>query len=345
VDILTAVSSHIAVSLETARAAQLEVAVRAVREQRDTAELLRTAMNELSSTFQPDEVLEKLLHIMARTLPADRLCVLYQDDDDLTMLTEGPIDRAAAGPAVLRACSQADHGAREAAPPALAAILGDARSWLLVPLNAHGHGHGALIAGSVTAGSFAHAHQDLLAALAGQAASAYDNARLFAKVQLLATIDELTGAPNRRQFITAATDQLLIAQRNHRPLVGIMVDIDHFKQVNDTHGHATGDTVIRTVAAVLRTHIRTPDVLGRYGGEEFAVVQSEMHGDPVELGERLRAAVEAATVSGPDGSIGVTVSIGVAELKPEDTLDTLLGRADEALYRAKEAGRNRVMAG
>jgi diguanylate cyclase (GGDEF)-like protein len=260
------------------------------------------------------------------------------------MLAEGPINRAAVGLAVLHACPRGAHGARAAAPPALAAILGDAHSWVVVPLNAHGHGHGALIAGSAAA-SFAHAHQDLLAALAGQAASAYDNARLFAKVQLLATTDELTGAPNRRQFIAAATDQLLIARRNHRPLVGIMVDIDHFKQVNDTHGHATGDEVIRTVAAVLRAHIRVPGVLGRYGGEEFAVVQSETLSDPTELGERLRAAVDAVTVPGPDGPIGVTISVGVAELKPEDTLDTLLGRADGALYRAKEAGRNRVMTG
>jgi len=93
-------------------------------------------------------------------------------------------------------------------------------------------------------------------------------------VQQLATVHELTGAHNRRQFMATATDQMLIAQRNHRPLVGMMVDIDHFKRVNDTFGHATGDEVIRTVASVLREHIRQPDVVGRYGGEEFAVVQS-----------------------------------------------------------------------
>jgi diguanylate cyclase (GGDEF)-like protein len=345
VDILTAVSSHIAVSLETARAAQLEVAMRAVREQRDTAELLRTAMNELSSTFQPDDVLDKLLGIMARTLPADRLWVLHEDGAQLTVLADGPVDRTAADAAVVRACQHAGHGDRDAAPPELAAVLGDARSWMTVPMGAHGHGRGLLIAGSADAGRFTLAHLDLLSALAGQAAAAYDNARLFTKVQQLATTDELTGACNRRQFMAIATDQLLIAQRNHRPLVGMMVDIDHFKRVNDTFGHATGDEVIRAVATVLRQRIRRPDVFGRYGGEEFAAVQSEMHGDPLDLGERLRMAVEAVEVPGPDGPIRVTVSVGVAELKPDDTLEALLGRADEALYRSKAAGRNRVTAG
>lgn len=167
----------------------------------------------------------------------------------------------------------------------------------------------------------------------------------FAKVQELATTDELTGAFNRRHFTTTATDALAVAQRNDRPLVAMMIDIDHFKRVNDTFGHATGDEVIRGVVTALRGTIRRPDVFGRYGGEEFAVVQSEMHGDPMELGERLRAAVDAITVPGPAGPIRATVSIGLAELKPDDTLETLLARADEALYRAKETGRNRVVAG
>ena len=345
VDILLAISSHVAVSLESARAAQLDVAVRVAREQRDTAELLRTAMNELSSTFQPEQVLETLLGIMARILPADRLCVLHLDAQGLTALGRGHLDRAKASSALLPACPQAGHGDVREAPPEVAAVLGDARSWLAVPLNTHRHGRGVLIAGSANPRLFTQAHQDLLSALAGQAASAYDNARLFARVQQLATTDELTGAYNRRHFTMLATGQLEIAQRNHRPLVAMMVDIDHFKRVNDTYGHATGDEVIRAIVRVLRRHIRKPDVFGRYGGEEFAVVQNEVYGDPLKIGERLRAAVEAVTVPGPGQPIRITVSVGLAELKPDDNLDTLLGRADRALYAAKRAGRNRVMPG
>jgi diguanylate cyclase (GGDEF)-like protein len=345
VDILTAVASHIAISLETARAAQLEVAVRAAQQQRDTAELLRTAMSELSSTLAPQEVLARLLALTTRALPADRLVVVHLDGDDRCALAHGPATPAHAGPGVLDACSRAGYGDGDTAPPEIAAVLGAVGSWIAAPLDTHGHGRGVVLAGAPTAGAFGRSDQDLLSALAGQAAAAYENARLFARVQQLATTDGLTGSFNRRHFTAAATTQLEIARRNHRPMTAMMVDVDHFKQVNDTHGHAVGDQVIKAVAAVLRQHIRQPDVVGRYGGEEFAIVHSEMHGDPMKLGERLRAAVEAITVSGPNEPIGVTVSIGVAELKPDDDLDSLLGRADEALYRAKRAGRNQVVAG
>jgi diguanylate cyclase (GGDEF)-like protein len=345
VDILAAVASHIAVSLATAGAAQLEVAVRAAKQQRDTAELLRTAMSDMSSTFEPDEVLSRLLGVMTRTIPADRLCVMHIDGDDRTVVGHGAVELDQAGPAVLAACTRAAHGAGDTVPAELAAVLGVVGSWIAVPLDAHGHGRGALLAGAAAVDSFTQVHQDLLSALAGQAAAAYENARLFAQAQQLATTDGLTGAYNRRHFMVMATKQLEIARRNNRPMAALMVDIDQFKQVNDTYGHATGDEVIRTVATVLRRHIRDPDVFGRYGGEEFAVVYAEMHGDPTELGERLRAAVEAVTVTGGGDAIRVTVSIGVAELKPDDGLDLLLGRADEALYRAKQTGRNRVVAG
>ena len=186
--------------------------------------------------------------------------------------------------------------------------------------------------------------RDELASMAESVNRAGDCLRVaFAKVEQLATTDELTGAYNRRQFATMATARVDLAQRTQRPLVAMMVDIDHFKRVNDTYGHATGDEVIRAVVQALRANVRKPDVFGRYGGEEFAVVQNEMYGNPLELGERLRAAVENVIVSGPNGPIRPTVSVGVAELGPDDGLESLLGRADQALYRAKESGRNRVV--
>jgi diguanylate cyclase (GGDEF)-like protein len=197
-----------------------------------------------------------------------------------------------------------------------------------------------LLARAAGEGRFTQAHHDVLSALAGQAAAAYENARLFARVQELATTDGLAGAYNRRHLTEIATAQLAVAQRNHRPMAAMMIDIDYFKRVNDTSGHAAGDAVIRRVAEVLRGHVRHPDVFGRYGGEEFAVVLGEMHGDPLETAERLRSAVEATSVTGHGEPIRVTISIGMAELKPDDTLESLLGRADQALYRAKESGRN-----
>jgi diguanylate cyclase (GGDEF)-like protein len=344
IDLITAVTSHIAVSLETARAAQLELAVQVAREQRDTAELLRSAMYELTSATDPGQVLKQLLTVMIRTLPADRGCLLYQDGADRTSLGWGTVRPQAADLTTLTAYPTPAHGDSAHTPAPVAAVLGDAGSWLAVPLATHRHGNGALIAGSSASGRFTQAHEDLVAALASQGAAAYDRARLFARVHELATIDALTGVPNRRHFTELATEQMEAARRHRRRLVAMMIDIDHFKQVNDTYGHATGDDVIRTVALTLRNHVRHPDLIGRYGGEEFAVLQTWTGGDPVLAGERLRAATAAQAVPTAAGPIQVTVSIGTAVLTSDDDLETLLDRADSALYAAKQAGRNQVRA-
>ena len=202
-----------------------------------------------------------------------------------------------------------------------------------------------LLAGATAEHAFGDEHLQLVAAIAGQGATAYENARLYTRVQQLATTDPLTGVSNRRHFAEHAVRQLSIARRNHRPLVAMMVDIDHFKRINDTHGHAVGDEVIKQVASTLRVSVRDPDVLCRYGGEEFAIVMTEMHGDPVDVADRLRVAIRENPVAAPNGPVRLTVSIGVAELKPDDDLETLLGRADAALYRAKEGGRDQVRPG
>jgi diguanylate cyclase (GGDEF)-like protein len=123
-----------------------------------------------------------------------------------------------------------------------------------------------------------------------------------------------------------------------------MVDIDHFKRVNDTYGHATGDEVIRTVAERLAGQIRGTDLLGRYGGEEFACLLVDTD-DDVVVPERLRACVAESPVQTQSGPLAVTVSIGVAHLCPEDGhVGELLARADQAFYEAKRVGRSRVIA-
>ena len=345
VDILTAITSQVAVSLETARAAQLEVAVQSARQQRDTAEALREAMSELAATLDPEQVLRVLRDIAARTLAADQVCLLHRDGDELTVAAGAGgrpdgVDAAAALALAGPGCGGAGD-----VPPDLAPLLDGARSWLVTPLTTPGHGAGVLIAGSSSAGRFGQAELDIAAALAGQGGTAYTNARLFAQVRQLATTDGLTGVFNRRHFTELAVRQLDVAARNHRPMAALMIDIDHFKRVNDTHGHGIGDDVIRAVAGALRDDLREPDVLCRYGGEEFAVILSEMHGDPTAVAERLRAAVAALAVPAPAGPVRPTVSVGVADLKPDDGLDELLARADEALYRAKQAGRNTVISG
>jgi diguanylate cyclase (GGDEF)-like protein len=158
-------------------------------------------------------------------------------------------------------------------------------------------------------------------------------------VQQLATTDALTGVANRRHFTDHAADRIALARRDNQRLAAMMIDIDHFKKINDTYGHAVGDAVIRSVADTLRANLRDPDILCRYGGEEFAILTGL---DPLEAGERLRRAIKQTGVAGPSGPVAVTVSIGVAELSSADGLDALLGRADAALYRAKESGRDQV---
>ncbi|CAM8626117.1 diguanylate cyclase AdrA [Comamonadaceae bacterium] len=174
------------------------------------------------------------------------------------------------------------------------------------------------------------------------------NERADERNRLLAMQDELTGLSNRRFIMEALALQLAQARRSGKPVSILMLDVDHFKSINDTYGHLTGDRVLRHLAAGLRNRLREQDMAGRWGGEEFLVVLPDTDaGGAVALADHLRADVESAGWSTPDGrSISLTVSIGVhtCDSAPE-VLDTVISAADEALYRAKQAGRNRVEQG
>jgi diguanylate cyclase (GGDEF)-like protein/PAS domain S-box-containing protein len=162
----------------------------------------------------------------------------------------------------------------------------------------------------------------------------------------LATTDPLTGLLNRRSFSDAAERELKRHVRYERPLSVIMIDIDHFKRVNDTYGHAVGDLVISAVVERCRRCVRDVDLVARLGGEEFAVLAPETSGaNAAILAERLRAVACSAPVATPAGLVEVTVSLGVASLRESggDTLGAMLERADVGLYAAKRGGRNRVV--
>jgi two-component system, cell cycle response regulator len=156
--------------------------------------------------------------------------------------------------------------------------------------------------------------------------------------------DALTGLANRRYILTQLSSQVSGARRHGRPLSVAIVDIDHFKPVNDRHGHQTGDKVLVAVARSLAEHLRAEDHLGRLGGEEFLVVLPDTDTTAAErvIG-KLRCEAALATVEHEGGRIGVTVSIGVATWGDEPP-EELLRRADGALYDAKTAGRDRAMA-
>jgi diguanylate cyclase (GGDEF)-like protein len=159
-------------------------------------------------------------------------------------------------------------------------------------------------------------------------------------MQQVAITDVLTGLPNRRGLAEHLAVGAALAQREVQSLSVMLIDVDHFKHVNDSHGHAVGDTVLVALADVLAPLLRTSDRIGRWGGEEFlVVVPATRLKTATELGERLRKAVEAHTFT---QGLKVTISVGVAECGLNDTVDQLLVRADTALYTAKQGGRNQV---
>lgn len=160
-----------------------------------------------------------------------------------------------------------------------------------------------------------------------------------------AHIDMLTGLSNRRHFFELSEKEISRARRHHESLAVLMLDIDYFKQFNDTYGHDVGDMVLRRMGEICTGVLRSNDILGRLGGEEFAILLPEtVMEQAVETAERLRQAVADSSVEIPGGKqLHFTVSVGVAGLEPGDgNVDAILKRADGALYTAKNAGRNRV---
>jgi len=159
-----------------------------------------------------------------------------------------------------------------------------------------------------------------------------------------ASLDPLTGAMNRRAFSHLSVRELARARRGGLPLTVVMMDLDHFKRINDRLGHATGDIVLRLFVSVAQRVLRTEDIFCRWGGEEFVtLLPATALPQPLLVAERLRQsfAEEAADLAPEAAEIGFTVSLGLAQLRGDEEIEDLLRRADHALYRAKDLGRNR----
>lgn len=180
--------------------------------------------------------------------------------------------------------------------------------------------------------------------LVSQIAIALDNALIHQKIEHLSITDPLTGLFNRRHFIEKTTHRLAEARRYHFPVALLVLDIDHFKRINDQYGHQQGDAILTELAALLRQTSREVDVWARYGGEEFVCcLPYNTAGQALEAAEKLRRAVADHLFSGLNAG-KITISIGVAAIEEEEaqTLDDLFRLADGRLYQAKQAGRNRV---
>ncbi len=223
-----------------------------------------------------------------------------------------------------------------------AGVTGPLGSFLGVPLVSRGECIGVLSAVHPDEGYFVEEHETILTLIAALCAPRVEVARL----ERLATIDPLTGVLNRRGLDVHLASHSTSAERAPGvALAALMIDIDHFKRVNDEHGHAVGDEVLRHVSAILARTLRVGDAVARWGGEEFLVFLADVEPErALAIAERARSGVETTPAGTSRGPLGVTVSVGLAMETGDEARAALIERADAALYEAKRAGRNRVVA-
>lgn len=218
-------------------------------------------------------------------------------------------------------------------------------SLIFVPLTHRDKSVGVVCAQSRQRGAFTQHHVNTLTALGAYLAIAIENAELFRRLQTLAAEDALTGCLNRRRLDEYGGEEFRRSVRYGFPLSVIMMDLDHFKLINDSYGHDVGDQALRHVAALAKAAMRDIDAVGRYGGEEFAFIlpSTELAGCQL-LAERIREAIAAEPLALPDGTaVALSSSFGVAQRNAGDSdFFATLVRADQALFRAKAGGRNRV---
>ncbi|WP_323846927.1 diguanylate cyclase [Microbulbifer magnicolonia] len=163
------------------------------------------------------------------------------------------------------------------------------------------------------------------------------------RAEMEARTDPLTGVRNRRSFLADSDLHLKLARRKGQPICLLMFDIDHFKSINDTHGHSIGDEALRCFSQTIQGQIRESDIFGRLGGEEFGLLIAEDKNNALHTAERLRDYIARITLETADGALQFTSSIGIACGAPGATIDSLLKHADRALYQAKKRGRNTVV--
>jgi len=325
--------------------------------------LLFDVAHSLNSTLELSELLERITRLVVERLKIPNFSIMLRNADGLLEVRSAwPQHRGSEGLTFgigEGACGRAAETLRAVYLPDVAD-----RSSIFAKRNlVGGTDHGSLLSVPMVhmdtllgvmnfhrpeVAGFSPEELELLMAVADQAATAVKNARLHAETVLLTMTDPLTGVPNRRHLFGRLESELARAERYGTPLSILMIDVDHFKKLNDAAGHRAGDETLRTVCEVLRPCVRKVDTLARYGGEEFMVLlpQTAKEG-AVAVGEKLRRAVlETAALASTTQPTGhVTISIGVACF-PLDANDQemLVDCADAALYASKRGGRNKVSA-
>ncbi len=326
------------------------------------AETLQKAAAAVASTLNQEEAIERILEQLEHVVPYDSASVqLLRDgaleivggrgfkDMSIVLGLQLPLTGENASsvvfdtraPLVLYDAQEKFEAFR--VPP-----HNHIHSWLGVPMIVQDRMIGMIALDSVKPGNFTQEHASLAAAFADQVAVALENARLFNQVEVLARTDPLTGICNRRHFYLLADQEFTRAQRYNHQLAMMMFDIDHFKRFNDTYGHHVGDDVLVEIVKLVQSDLRSVDVFGRYGGEEFIIMAPETSlAAAEEIAERLRMLVEQMKIETRIGALSITISFGVSAMNDSapmlvDDVEVLVNQADQALYAAKEMGRNRV---
>jgi diguanylate cyclase (GGDEF)-like protein len=321
------------------------------------AETLRQAASAVNSALEIKEVLDKILEQLKTVLPYDSASVFLLEDGHLKL-------KAAQGFPDLEELLERDYPVNNPLNQAIdeanaPVVIKDAQidprflqwgnprrihGWIGLPLKVRDEKIGYLTVDSFKADVYNTMHAELAQAFAIEASIAIENARLFSQVQRLAITDPLTGLYNRRYFFEAARREFERARRYNSAMTIIMLDLDHFKQVNDTYGHLAGDRVLMTVAVLCKVSLREVDVLARFGGEEFILLlpQTGAEGGRV-LAERLCDRIAHQIMEAGQQTISVSASLGLAELDAQcQNIRDLVERADRALYLSKKAGRARA---
>ena len=326
---------------------------RELRRRKHDLEALTSYAEDVERAAHPQDVARLLLDSMVKTYDFSRGVVLAGAEGQLHLLASfGLDDDVARRPGRPGLSAVVDRAHEQHATQLVGALDPEGETWLthlmpdpedlvVVPLAADGRALGALVLEQPhgRGGRIPRRVVGTLERSASYAALALRNAWLLEQVTRLAATDGLTKIANRRTFESTLEREVARATRNAEHVSLVMVDIDHFKQLNDTHGHQAGDEVLRNVAAALACECRDFDTPARYGGEEFAIVLPGCGPEEaVDIAERLRRAVSAAP-----GVVPITASAGVATYPSHaGDADTLVRAADEALYRSKHAGRDRT---
>lgn len=231
------------------------------------------------------------------------------------------------------------------APAETEGLPSQIEDFLFVPIMAKGEVAGGLALTTPPGRQFTKDDQQTLHLIATHAYLVIENAWLYEEVKKLSITDGLTKAFNRRYLEDRLEQEFRRSQRHKTFLTAVMMDIDHFKRINDTYGHQTGDDVLRKLIELCRQVTRSTDIIGRYGGEEFIVLlpETDLLGGKC-VAERLRKLVESQTITTDKGALQITISLGICTVPAEhvETPQQFVKQADEALYRAKQTGRNRT---